>query len=246
MFCKMSDLLGPRHLDENVSASEAGCSPTLARQTKDVFPQAKGLRPALKPITNHAVTMSQVLSRRIAPVLIALFLPQALFAASFDCFAAKHVSDKEICYDDELSQKEEAYVDSYQESITQGGGIAAEAKRIAARQMIDRRNCEGKPDCIRKVLEAAHAALEQNNAPYWSNDGPQDGPYFGPKNWTQLDTVSSYKLISLWWRLDHSCRGGSTIMHIDDCATREEISEYLTTIRGMCYGRHGEVRCLSK
>jgi hypothetical protein len=107
--------------------------------------------------------------------------------------------------------------------------------------MIDRRNCEGKPDCIRKVLEAAHAALEQNNAPYWSNDGPQDGPYFGPKNWTQLDTVSSYKLISLWWRLDHSCRGGSTIMHIDDCATREEISEYLTTIRGMCYGQHGEV-----
>ena len=173
-------------------------------------------------------------------IAMAIFAPQNLFATSFDCRAATHISDKVICHYEDLSSREEAYVIAYQTSISRGGLIAAKAKKIAARQMVDRRNCEGEPYCIRDVLEAARTALEAGNDTYWDGSGSDYMTTAEAGSWKQLDPLSVDDLVSLWFRMNDSCRGGNTQMHIDDCTTREEVSEYLTRMRGWCYGRDGE------
>ncbi len=173
-------------------------------------------------------------------VVLAMFVPQSLTAASFDCRAATHISDIAICYYEDLSWLEEAYVADYQAAVSRGGSIAAEAKKIAAHQMVDRRNCEDNPYCIRGVLEAARSALMVLNDTYW--DSPESGYITSAEagSWKQLDPLSVEDLVSLWFRMNDSCRGGTTQMQIDDCTTREEVGEYLTRMRGWCYGRDGE------
>lgn len=163
-----------------------------------------------------------------------------LLAASFDCRAATHISDKAICYYEELSWREEAYVKAYQTVVSRGGASADEAKRIAARQMGARRKCAGNPYCIRVVLDEATEKLGVLAEAYWDSPGPGYLSSAEAGSWKQLEPLTVEELISLWFRMNGSCRGGTTQMHIDDCTTREEISDYLTRMRGWCYGRENE------
>lgn len=172
--------------------------------------------------------------------LIVTSAAQQLAAASFDCRAATHISDMAICYYEDLSWREEAYVEAYQTAVSRGGAIATEAKKIAARQMVARRSCEGDPQCIRDVLDAARAALDAGNDTYWDSTGSDYLTSAESGSWKQLEPLSVDDLVSLWFRMNDSCRGGTTQMHIDDCTTREEVSEYLTKMRGWCYGRDNE------
>lgn len=163
-----------------------------------------------------------------------------LLAASFDCRAATHISDKAICYYEELSWREEAYVKAYQAVVSRGGSSADEAKRIAARQMVERRKCGGNPYCIQAALDEAIEKLDALSEIYRDSPGPGYLPSAEAGSWKQLEPLTVEELVDLWLRMNGSCRGGTTQMHIDDCTTREEVSDYLTRMRGWCYGRENE------
>jgi hypothetical protein len=168
------------------------------------------------------------------------FVPGEVLAASFDCSAATHISDVAICNHEDLSWREEAYVLDYQTAISRGGSVAAEAKKIASRQMTDRRKCKVDQTCIRDVINVASTALGVLNATYWDSPETEELVTSESGRWKQLDPLYIHELESIWHRLNGSCRGGSTLIHIEDCATREEVGEYLTRVRGWCYGRNGE------
>ena len=51
-------------------------------------------------------------------------------AASFDCNAATHISDKVICSNPTLSSLEERYVESYLFAVSIGGDVSDQAKTI--------------------------------------------------------------------------------------------------------------------
>lgn len=162
------------------------------------------------------------------------------FAQSFDCRAATHISDKMICRDVDLSALEESYVTAYQTVVSRGGSDAETAKSIAARQMTARRRCDGDLYCIRDVLTDTHTSLDAIIETYWDEPEPDEITSPEALSWKQLEALSVDELISLWFRMNSSCRGGSTLMHLEDCSTREEVSDYLTRMRGWCYGREGE------
>lgn len=173
-------------------------------------------------------------------VLSACYWSGPASAASFDCSAATHISDKVICSHPTLSALEERYVESYQFAVSMGGDTSDQAKAIAARQMTFRRRCGANPECIYNGLSEANRLLMELGFSAQDDAALGDSGATESVSWQSLEPLSIDQLISLYRQFDNSCRGYGTGMHIEDCGTRSEVGDYLKRMRGWCYGRQSQ------